>query len=344
MANSKRIIYFDFLNVLACLAVIGMHCNGYAHNFDGSVLWKQSMAIEALAYWAVPVFFMVSGATLVNYRKKYSTKDFFKKRIKKTLIPFIVWTLGMLVYKLITGAIVWQGKKAFVDLFLNCKIEGVYWFFIPLFIIYLCMPVLSKLADDKNLFSYMAILGAVFCVLMPFVSVVFDVSYNTNLYFPLGRGYILYVLVGYLLANTEIKLPLRLVIYIAGVGGILLRYFHTVQQSMVDGSLNQLTWGYNALPCFMAAIAVFVFAKYAVENHVSSESLFAKILSYLSSATFGIYLMHIFVMQQMISIFNIDNRLLWWRLGGPIILFVVCLIGVKLIQKIPVVGKYIIPS
>ena len=56
MAISKRIVYFDFLNVLACIAVIGMHCNGYAHNFDGSVLWKQSMAIEALAYWAVRVF------------------------------------------------------------------------------------------------------------------------------------------------------------------------------------------------------------------------------------------------------------------------------------------------
>lgn len=84
MAASKKIVYFDFLNITACLCVLGMHCNGIVHNFDGSVAWKQSMAVETLGYWAVPVFFMLSGATLMNYRKRYSTKEFFKKRFIKT--------------------------------------------------------------------------------------------------------------------------------------------------------------------------------------------------------------------------------------------------------------------
>lgn len=32
----KRIVYFDVLNVLACLCVVGMHCNGAVHAFSDS--------------------------------------------------------------------------------------------------------------------------------------------------------------------------------------------------------------------------------------------------------------------------------------------------------------------
>lgn len=51
------------------------------------------MFIEALFYFAVPVFFMLTGATLINYRKRYGTGTFFKKRLLKTLVPFIIWSI-----------------------------------------------------------------------------------------------------------------------------------------------------------------------------------------------------------------------------------------------------------
>ena len=140
------------------------------------------------------------------------------------------------------------------------------------------------------------------------------------------------------------KLSTRIIIYVAGILGAVLRFTHTYIASMENGWLNTLTWGYNALPSFVLAVAVFVFAKQFIEKTVKSDSVFAKCLSWLSGTTFGIYLMHIFVMRNLISVFDIDNRLLWWRLGGPIILFIICLVGVKIIQKIPVFGKYIIPS
>ena len=72
----KRIVYFDVLNVLACLCVVGMHCNGAVHVFSDSSVWRQSLLVDVLAYWAVPVFVMLSGATLMNYRRRYSTKVF----------------------------------------------------------------------------------------------------------------------------------------------------------------------------------------------------------------------------------------------------------------------------
>ncbi len=43
-----------------------MHCNGIVHFYDNSRAWKESMVVETLCYWAVPVFFMITGATLWN--------------------------------------------------------------------------------------------------------------------------------------------------------------------------------------------------------------------------------------------------------------------------------------
>ena len=81
--TKERIIYYDLLNVVATLCVIAMHCNGIVHTYSNTLDWKQSLIIEVIAYWAVPVFFMLSGATLLEYRKRYTTTMFFKKEFKK---------------------------------------------------------------------------------------------------------------------------------------------------------------------------------------------------------------------------------------------------------------------
>ena len=75
-AVPKRVVCFDALNVLACLSVIAMHCNGAVHVFADTYVWRQSLLVDVLAYWAVPVFIMLSGATLMRYRERYTTKEF----------------------------------------------------------------------------------------------------------------------------------------------------------------------------------------------------------------------------------------------------------------------------
>lgn len=87
--EKNRVLYYDILNILAIIAVIALHMNGIVHDNPNIRAWNTSLIVECLCYWAVSVFMMLSGATLMNYRKKYNTKTFFYKRIKKVLIPFI---------------------------------------------------------------------------------------------------------------------------------------------------------------------------------------------------------------------------------------------------------------
>ena len=100
----KRILYFDVLNILACICVIWLHCNSVLYSYDpGAGLWRLSLFVQVICHFAVPAFFMISGANLMNYREKYSTAEFIKRRFLRTLIPLLIWSGILLVKQCRTG-------------------------------------------------------------------------------------------------------------------------------------------------------------------------------------------------------------------------------------------------
>ena len=88
--NNKRLIYLDILNILSIFAVVAMHMNGSVHSLPLNKSWAFSLLVDTLCYFAVPIFVMISGATLMNYRQKYDTKTFFKKKINEGISTIFV--------------------------------------------------------------------------------------------------------------------------------------------------------------------------------------------------------------------------------------------------------------
>ena len=145
-------MYYDVLNILACFAVLCLHHNGIVHWYNVNTLaWKQALAFEVIFFWAVPVFFMLTGATLMPYKEHCSTKMFFERRIKRALVPFIAWSSILLLFDWYKKSITVNSVADCISLVINTKLKyaEVYWFFIPLFAIYLTMPVLSVFNSDK---------------------------------------------------------------------------------------------------------------------------------------------------------------------------------------------------
>lgn len=340
--HRDSVAYFDLLNILACLCVIGMHCNGIVHNFDNSDAWRRSMAIEALAYWAVPVFCMLSGATMMNYRARYSTKVFLKRRLMKIGIPLIIWTVVFYFWKMHTGAIVWAGFRDLFNILMNFRVEGVYWFFAPLLMIYISLPVVSKFSDDKSMIQYMILAGVLTISVLPFVCSLFGVSYNESLVFPMTGEYVLYALIGYQLHTTELNSGVRIGIYLAGIAGALARYLHTAWTLNTTGAANTLTWGYSNLPCLALSVAVFVFVKYVGRIAFFGREKVKVALRFLASASFGIYLIHIFVMNVVVAKLGVDISALPWQVFGAFLVYFISLAIVKILQRIPC-GKNIFP-
>lgn len=166
--SKERIVYFDLLNIAACFCVICLHCNNMVHTYSPGLNWACGLVIEVVCYWAVPIFFMLSGAHLMDYRKRYDTRTFFLKRFSRILIPFFAWSLILYIVRFgYMHPSDGFGVSEFLSLFLNNGIEGVYWFFFPLIALYLSMPVLSIMVDKPFVLRYFVAVAFVLQSLIP---------------------------------------------------------------------------------------------------------------------------------------------------------------------------------
>ena len=332
----RQIHYISVLNVLACLCVIGMHCNGIVHRYETIPAWWLSFAIEVLAYWAVPAFFMISGATMMDYPER-STRNFIQRRLKKVGSPLVFWTAIFYIYKRINGSIEWTGFRSFLNMILNFQIEGTYWFFAPLFMIYISLPILSRLRNDDKLLRYTIAAGVLTHSVLPFLCNVLGLSFNGHLYFPMTGGYILYPLIGYYLHKTDFHRWQRLLIYLLGIIGIFIRFGHTGYTFAVQGTASTITWGYLNLPALMLSTAVFVFIKYVCQTRWLQNEKLQKSFRWLAGGSFGVYLIHIFIINQLTYRLCIDLYSPYWQLAGAFLVYIFAIMVVKIVQKIPVV-------
>lgn len=348
--NKKYILYFDLLNIFACFAVVALHVNGAVHTFAKTRNWVSCMFIEALFYFAVPVFFMLTGATLMNYRKRYDTGAFFKKRIFKTFVPFMIWSIigicwsifytkGMKISDINTPA-------KFISAVINCKGMGIYWFFPALFSVYLTIPLFSLVDEDKRIgkkgiFTYLILVYIVLNVLLPFVCRLTGIQWNSALNAVSCGGYVVWFLIGYLLANTDISKKFRILIYILGLLGFFMYFYLTVQNSFKTGRFDKTYAGYMNIPAIFMGTAVFVFFKYGKWNFIDKHEKAVRIVRNLSSASFGAYLIHYYLKDFSIRHFGIDPRSTLYRIVGTFIIYGLSVIIVRVIQKIPVIRKMV---
>ena len=263
--DKEKIEYIILLNVISAISVVFLHANAVFWTFSTDAYWFSANIIESVFYFAVPIFFMISGATLINYKERYSTRKFFKKRIKKTFIPFVIWSLIGFLYCLLTGKIRVSNLnlKYIINGILGTSIINIYWFFPALFCCYLCIPLFASVAvkERKRVFSYLAVACFIVNCFIPFINSIcynrFEWPFSINV----GSGYILYLLIGYLLNEYELENIYKNIIYICAVIGLLIHIIGTYCLSMNAGMIIQTFKGYNNVPCILYSVGIWVFIK-----------------------------------------------------------------------------------
>ena len=340
-SETKRIEFIDYLNIFCCISVIALHCNGCFWKFSYERYWITSVFIECIFYFAVPVFFMISGVNLIDYREKYDTKTFLKKRLVKIFVPFLFWSI---VWVLMTKQ--YRGKDV-IDIFeliINTKAQGVYWFFIPLFATYLSIPIFGFVNknDRRKVYSYVVGLSLIFVVTIPLVCKLLNFNYNYGLTPYVSSGYLIYVLLGYLLVNCyQFTLKQRRIIYLIGTIGLFSRLLTVMFWSLEAGKIVNVLGGYTALPTVAYSIAVFVFFQYDLEKVVNIESLRKFDLSQIAGYGFGVYLLHMFFVIGLPKVFQFSNHSIWWRTVGVYVVYGLCVISVMIFKKIPFLKKVV---
>ena len=348
MSQKKFFFNISLANVISTFAVVYMHANNPVLLNDpvDTLRWLSSNVIECVCYFAVPVFLMISGATLMDYRERYSTKQYFIIRCKKTVIPFIFWSIFSLVFLLVLG------RRQLADLtffgvikgILNTEYMPIYWFFLTLFEAYLLIPVISLIPKEKrmSIFFYVMVVGFFFQMVIPFLNTAMGCGIPEVITFPIATTYMWFIFAGYYFQNKEFTQRERMIIYAVGLFGLLLHMLGTQIASRRAGELVKIFKGSPKLPNLLYTVAVFVLIK-EISKKIPEGSWMRKLVLFIAPYSFGIYLTHRYMLNFIAWYDPADTGDLLYRLFVPFAVVPSCIFGVWIIRHIPVVGKYLVP-
>ena len=345
----RHFFYISLLNVISALSVVMLHANGAFWHYREGRNWAVNNVIECVFYFAVPIFFMLTGATLFDYQKRYDTKTFFKRRFTKIIIPFVVWSIfGVFYYSVIQG----NGWDLNLSNMFNALVSGsyvgIFWFFPPLICIYLAIPLMASIEEKKKMkvMQYIAVVGLILNIVVPFLIALCNRFLHTTFEWPYAinfmSGYILYSVIGYLLHNYKLVKKQRLIIYALAIIGLLVHIVGTYILSRRVGHVDMLFKEYLNLPCMLYSVGIFVFFK-QLANSKKLVSAIKRPVLFLQKYTFAIYLLHSFAISEFIKFSGLDPDRLLYVILAFVFTVPVCVIITFLIRKIPKVGKYILP-
>lgn len=334
--NIVKETWIDILTALSCVAVVYLHVNGIFWSHPKGFLWISSNIIECLFYFAVPVFFMITGYKFCDYRNRYNTTTFLKKRMYRAFIPFIIWSIFFHIKK----------AHSINGLFLgivNTSIVSIYWFFPALFVCYLAIVFLSLLPNKIFIYKWLFLWAFITYSVLPIMRQ-FGINISEVYGTPVSGGQLLFILLGYILGKTDIKKSYRISLYILGLLGLLIHCIGTIYFTPDDGEINKIFKGYRNFPSVFYASAIFIFAKYHDWSFFDKNKIAKYCLTKIVSCSLGIYLFHhYFVYYKFPKIFSklgyseFAYSELWRSIGPIIIVFILCtllcLIGKIIPQK-----------
>ena len=343
--NRKSTDYITFVIVVSAFAVLTLHTNNCFWFYTGTEdFWFSANIIESVFYFAVPLFFMVSGITLMDFFDRYSMKRFFAKRFMKTMLPFLVWSLVAL------GIDLYIGKRAWSDVTFKSVYQGltsngyvsIYWFFYALFIMYMCMPLYAAVDKSKRMlvFSYLVIATFVFNIFLPFLKKMFDSDLNIMFNVSTLGGFLIWPLLGWVLHNYEFKRWHKAIIHVVGLSGLMLHICGTYYLSVNAGHVDLTFKGYENVPSVVYAVSVFVFLK-DVGRWVMERERLAKFIKVVGRYAFEIYLLQFILLDEAKRIPAIDRNSLVYRLGAPFVMIPMIMAFTWCVRKIPVLRRIV---
>ena len=348
--SGKEIIsWADLIRVVAIYLVVVIHVSGQLTNVWGEIPTDQWIAADiygGIARIAVPLFFMISGYLLLP--RSESLGVFYAKRMPKILIPLIVWSLIYLGWycgnhpNTCTPSLVW-------DLLL---VQGTYyhlWFLYSLISIYLILPVLRLMIrpdTDKRILWYLIVLWLIFQPVLTIANKFWNFSIKISA--PLATGFVCYFVLGYLLGEitlTRARIILSAIIWVIATSVTIIgTYLFTRSSGQFDGFF----YDFVSLNVILASSAAFLLLRWISERKPFTSPNIHAILRTMATSTFGIYLIHIIVIEVLsgwipfLHINSFMGNAIWSVLLVSTVVFLFSFLAVRIFQKIPIL-KYIVP-
>lgn len=193
---------------------------------------------------------------------------------------------------------------------------------------------------------YIIVIFFVFGSIVPLINhyiPLFTNGWYIGIGIPECTGYIGYFIMGYYLKLVDFSREARLRIYILSLLSVLVTIVITSILSISANAPDGYFYGYTTPNVMITSCGVFIlFKTYFSRIQLSFRT--SKFIQYISSLTFGIYLIHDFFIQ-LLSILNINILLFNTVLSVPalsILVFFLSSIAVGLLKNIPIIKKYLV--
>ena len=342
--------FYDVLTILACLMVVFFHTNGIIYTYSNSISWKISIIERSIVYSAIPIFFMLTGAKLMEYRKRYTTKEYALRRLKRTGIPFVFWNaFWVIILAAFSSDFSVSSVKEFLSMLINSEFQTSYWFFFPLFAIYAAIPVISLVLQAENHRKYLwyavYVVFGLEWVLKPLFGIS-GIDYNSYLTIPISGGFMMYVLFGYLVSTESWSRRKRLILYLSAVvSGAFFVGYTFIRSESAGKDMLQLA-SYHYFPSALTGAAVFVFLKHLFDNPKVTDALYrrmrlVKVIRTVADCCMGVWLTHGLAISVFAKAFGLSQNDYLYRFVLPPIVFTACVFGVWVVRKIPVLRRVV---
>jgi len=297
----------DYAKILATLGVIAIHTTVFLGSVqlgaDADV--RVASIYGTLARFAVPLFFMVSGALFLG-RTDINYKTIWRKYILRLTIVWISW---MIIYAIFTMCItgIDGGIRATISHFLYeathfmTNNQAIHLWFLPaMMFAYALLPIGWAIAHDPKILRYCVVLilsGSTLVMIGRLVAPITSIGADINALIstiPISTIFTPFslMLVGYYLYSTPFLRDQRIIIYILGVLGAIVSVVMTG-----EGELAGMFVDYYLPPMLIFTVALLVATKQLPSPR---NKLAERILKSLSACLLGIYLIHQIVLYYML--------------------------------------------
>ena len=296
-----------------------------------------------ITFFSYPSFYLCIGATLLDFNERYGIKEYYKRRIKKIIIPFFSWNIILYFYKVyilknfekksLNFAYIW-------NILFNFKLNFIFKSFFSFIKIYLLIPLFAYIEKSYKItiYSYFILVLFICQILIPYIIKVFNNSLNWP--FDFKAKYIIYVLSGYIIQNHDFHKRIKILIYCLGLIGFFIMCERTEKLTKKKGYLDLLHKYYLSPLCYFYTCSVFIFIK--EYSNIIFKYDKSKYINKLGTLTMGPFLLHIPIIETIKKIYKINIFGLKFRLFGSLGIISFSFFITYFIKKIRILN-YLIP-
>ena len=290
--SKQHIEYFDFLRGIAILMVVGIHTFPSASwDSPNDVLL---IVIRQILNCAVPIFLALSAYFIAS--KKFDTsKDvisFWKKQIPKVYIPCLVWSIPYLILGICDNGNIFKN----VVCFFFCG-YSIYYFIALIIQFYLLTPLLVKIN----------IWGGVISIILSVLSISLYVYSDLQLPLILYAGpfiiWIMFYVQGIYMSRVSRNYSCRILFMV-----LMLCIFLQIIESKYLFSLSGRGFGIKGSAFIYSSIVLAIlFAKKSQNLYEQRKNIVFTLIEYIGKISFGIYLIHCYVIKLINHFIGLEN-------------------------------------